>query len=140
MQLELTEENPLTFPELLLVSLLWPFTLLLDTGQPFSFHSSFPFLFLIKQFRFCLFPKKMFFFFFNKKGTELCCLRSFFLRLSWPRLAKRKNDGSMLISKKVAKEIGINNNLQFSVVVFVVLILAMFQEISIIVNYFEILK
>jgi hypothetical protein len=41
-------------------------------------------------------------------GTELCCLCSFLLRLSSPRLAKRKSDASMLISRKAAKEIGIN--------------------------------
>jgi hypothetical protein len=37
---------------------------------------------------------------------ELCCLCSFSLRLSSRRWARRKSDASMLISRKVDKEIG----------------------------------
>lgn len=39
-------------------------------------------------------------------GMELCCLCSFSLRLSSQRWARRKSDASMLISRKVDKEIG----------------------------------
>ena len=85
-------------------------TVHIAVGYRSAFHSNFfIYLFFFKLDSVCLLGKE-------KKmllneyflGTELCCLCSFLLRLSSPRLAKRKSDASMLISRKAAKEIGIN--------------------------------